>query len=267
LSTDRVSLATAAGTLDTMEPGTPNREELEGEVDEATAHVRGELIADLVDAGVPEHEAEAALRHRGPPAEEALMLTNGTTIDRAAESIDGPPSTGRIELRLETTLDSALEDDAARPPEPATTAAQRAVKDRYSDRLEDTLADGIESGTDHARARLLNERLGAVPAGLPILPVPGYWFATANVWYVSVSGQYERFAVRTNRSDGTAPTTYLRDGGVSWATHDGDRIKLGEAAPISVETETAVVVVVPPGPRGVGDTDGEPINRSPGWDS
>lgn len=267
LSTDRVSLTTAAGTLDAMEPDTPNRNELEGEVEDATAHVRGELIADLVDAGVPEHEAEAALQQRVPPADEALMLTNGTTIEHAARSIDGPPSTERLELRLETTLDSTLEDDAARPPEPATTAAQRAVKDRYSGQLEDTLADGIESGIDRERARVLNERLGAVPAGLPILPVPGYWFATVNVWYVSVSGEYERFAVRTDRSDGTAPTTYLRDGSVSRTTHDGDGVRLGTAAPITVETSTAVVVVVPPGPRGVGDTDGEPINQSPGWGS
>jgi len=34
---------------------------------------------------------------------------------------------------------------------------------------------------------------------------------------------------------------------------------------VSVQTRTAVVVVVPPGPRGVGDTDGEPITTSPGW--
>ena len=265
LSTGRVSLSTAAGTLDAMEPGMENRDELETEVVDATDHVRGELVADLVDAGVAEHEAEAALSVDASTAEEARMLANGTTIERAARSIDGPPSEDRIELRLETTLDSTLEEDAARPPEPTTTAAQRAAKREYRDRLETTLADGIESASERKRVEVLGKRLGAVPAGLPIAPVPGYWFVTANVWYVTLSGQYERFAVRTNRGDGTATTTYLRDGGTARVVHDGDPKRLGVADRVSVGTRTAVVVVVPPGPRGVGDTDGEPIKASPGW--
>mgnify|MGYP005846813567 FL=1 len=265
LNTERVSLSTAARTLDAMEPGMSNRAELETEVEDATEHVRGELVADLVDAGVPAHEAEAALRRDVSPAAEALMLTNGTTVDHAARAIDGPPSRERAELRLETTLDSALEDDTARPTEPTTTAAQEAATDAYSGELEDMLADGLEAGADRARAEVLGERLGAVPAGLPILPVPGYWFATANVWHVHVSGQYERFAVRSNRSDGAASTTYLRDDSVAWVDNGDDDLRLGTASSVSFETETAVVVVVPPGPRGVGDTDGEPIKRSPGW--
>lgn len=267
LSTGRVSLSTAARTLDAMRPGMSKYDELETEVEDATDHVRGELVADLVDSGVPEHEAEAALRVHAPSAEEALMLTNGTTIGRAAASIDGPPTRERIELRLETTLDSTLEDDAARPPEPTTTAAQRGAENEYGRELEEVLAGGIESGAERARIRLLGDRLGAVPAGLPILPVPGYWFATANVWYISLSGQYERFAVRTNRGDGAATTAYLRDGRTAWVTHDGDTERLGTAERVTVRTRTAVVVVVPPGPRGVGDTDGRPIKRSPGWGS
>ena len=265
LSTGRVSLSTAAGTLGAMEPGMEGRDELETEVADAADHVRGALIADLVDAGVAEHEAESALRVDAPTAEEARMLTDGTTIERAARSIEGPPSEDRIELRLETTLDSTLEEDAARPPEPTTTAAGRTAKAEYRDRLEDSLADGIESASERKRVEVLGKRLGSIPAGLPIAPVPGYWFATANVWHVSLSGQYERFAVRTNRGDGTATTTYLRDGATARVAHDGDPKRLGVAARVSVRTETAVVVVVPPGPRGVGDTDGEPIKTSPGW--
>lgn len=265
LSTGRVSLSTAAETLEAMEPGMENHDELETEVADATDHVRGELVADLVEAGVAEHEAASALDVDASTAEEARMLTDGTTIERAGRLIDGPPSEDRIELRLRTTLDSTLEEDAARPPEPTTTAAQRAAKREYRDRLETALADGIESASESKRVDLLGKRLGAIPAGLPIAPVPGYWFATANVWYVNLSGQYERFAVRTNRGDGTATTTYLRDGGTARVVHDGDPKRLGTAAQVSVQTRTAVVVVVPPGPRGVGDTDGEPIKTSPGW--
>jgi hypothetical protein len=90
-----------------------------------------------------------------------------------------------------------------------------AAREKYGTELEELLADGIETGSERARKRALGKRLGALPAGLPLAPVPGYWYATANVWYVNVSGQYERFAVRTNRGDGTAATTYLRDGAPS----------------------------------------------------
>ncbi|MFQ3284114.1 MAG: hypothetical protein ACI944_000824 [Natronomonas sp.] len=265
LNTGRVSLSTAAETLHSMEPGMENRGELEAEVADATDHVRGALVADLVDAGIAEHEAESALSVDASTAEEARMLTDGTTIGRAARSIDGPPNRDRIELRLETTLDSTLAEDAARPPEPMTTAARRTAEAEYRGRLEGILADGIESASEAKRVEVLGEQLGSIPAGLPIAPVPGYWFATANVWYVTLSGQYERFAVRTNRGDGTATTTYLRDGGTVRVVHDGDPKRLGTAAQVSVQTRTAVVVVVPPGPQGVGDTDGEPIKTSPGW--
>ncbi|MCQ4331951.1 hypothetical protein KM295_00325 [Natronomonas sp. F2-12] len=59
--------------------------------------------------------------------------------------------------------------------------------------------------------------------------------------------------------------TYLRDGRAANLTHRGERVHLGTAERISVRTKTAVIVVVPPGPRGVGNTDGKMDRRSPGW--
>ena len=267
LSTREVSLSTAARTLAAIEPDEPTYDGLESDVDDSTAHVRGELVAELVDADVPEHDAEAALRTDASTADEALMLTNGTTIERAAASIDGPPSSERLELRMETRLDDELSESAARPSEPETTDAQEAIADRYGDKLEDRLADGLETARERKQAERLGGKLGALPAGLPLAPVPGFWYATANVWYTNVTGEYERFAVRTNRGDGTAATTYLRDNRTVRVTHDGETKRLGTAEPVSFQTRTAVVVVVPPGPRGVGDTDGEPVKESPGWPS
>ena len=265
LSAQRVSLSTAARTLAAIDPNAPEYDDLKADVDSSTAHVRGELVAELIDAGASEHDAEAALRTDLSTAEEALALTNGTTIERAAASVEGPPSSERLELRMETRLDDELSEPAARPSEPTTTDAQEAAADEFGDELEDTLADGLETAGERARAERLGDRLGALPAGLPLAPVPGYWYATANVWYTNVGGEYEHFAVRTNRSDGTAKTTYLRDGRTVSVTHDGEPRRLGTAEAVSFETRTAVVVVVPPGPRGVGDTDGEPIKTSPGW--
>ena len=266
LSTERVSLSTAARTLKSAHEPSDEYDRLEREVKTAATHVREELLNELIDAGVSEHEAEMAFRTDASTADEALALTNGTTIERVAASTDGPVSSDRLELRLRTRLDDAMESTTARPRETTTTAAQEQARERYSDELEGMLADGIEAGNERARARVLGERLGALPAGLPLAPIPGYWYATANVWVVEVNGQYERFAVRTNRGDGTGATTYLRDGRVSSITHGDDRIELGSAERVSISSKTAVVVVVPPGPRGVGDTDGSPIKQSDGWE-
>jgi hypothetical protein len=264
LGTEHVPLSTAARTLAAVDEG-PKRDRLEGEVEAATAHVRGELIAEMVDAGVAEHEARAALAHDGSSATEALRLTDGTTIERASTEVSGTVSADRLELRLRTRLETVLEEESARPRKATTTAVQERTRTEYSDELENVLADGIETGGERARKRALGERLGALPAGLPIAPVPGYWYATVNVWYVDVGGTYERFAVRTNRESDSGSVTYLRDGRAANLTHRGERVHLGTAERISVRTKTAVIVVVPPGPRGVGNTDGKMDRRSPGW--
>jgi len=264
LGTRHVPLSTAARTLAATDAG-QKRDRLESDVEAATAYVRGELLAAMVAAGVPEHEARTALIPDASTAEEALMLTNGTTIERVAAVDSGAVSAKRLEIRLRTRLETVLKDESARPREAPTTAVQERAQNEYSDELETVLADGVETGSERARKRALSERLGALPAGLPIAPVPGYWYATVNVWYVDVGGTYERFAVRSNREDGSGPVTYLRDGRAAQLTHRGERLRLGTAERISVRTETAIVVVVPPGPRGVGNTDGTMDERSPGW--
>jgi len=61
--------------------------------------------------------------------------------------------------------------------------------------------------------------------------------------------------------------TYVRDGSpvrIDW-NDDGDREHAGRADELSLSVRTAVVVVVPPGGQGVGDTDGNADERSEGW--
>ena len=264
LGTRHVPLSTAARTLASADEG-PERNQLERDVEAATDHVRGELVAEMVDAGVAENEARDALTPDASTADEALMLTNGTTIEDARTVEAGAVSSERLELRLRTTLDTVLKDKSARPREAPTTAVQERARNEYSNELEAILADGVETGGKRARKRALGERLGSLPAGLPIAPVPGYWYATVNIWYVDVGGTYERFAVRTNRESEFGSVTYLRDGRVSQVTHRDEQHRLGYAERVSVRTKTAVVVIVPPGPRGVGNTDGTIDERSPGW--
>lgn len=266
LGADRVALSTAAGTLASMEEASlSERQPLQREVESATAYVRGELLAAMVDAGIAEHDAREALETDRETADEALELANGTAVDEALRSVDTDTDEAYLRVRLETTLEDALQDRQARPRLTTTNEAADAARERYRDELEDTAEEGLEAGGERARKRALGERMGSIPAGLPVAPVPGYWYATVNVWYVDTGGTYERFAVRSDRGDPTGTTTYLRDGRTARLDHAGENRRLGENERVSFRTRTAVVVAVPPGPRGVGDTDGVVDERSPGW--
>ncbi|MCU4752276.1 hypothetical protein OB919_09800 [Halobacteria archaeon AArc-curdl1] len=97
-----------------------------------------------------------------------------------------------------------------------------------------------------------------VPAGIPLLPLPGYWIATGNVWDVNVLAAYTRFEVSTNSGSPTTftETTYVREQTNITKQINGDEIELGHNTKIGFETRTVVVIIVPPGGQGVGDRTG-----------
>ncbi|MFB6160817.1 MAG: hypothetical protein ABEJ61_06530 [Haloferacaceae archaeon] len=154
----------------------------------------------------------------------------------AARGANGTPDRGRGADTGAPDPDDSSTSDADRPDSDAT--------------------DGRDSP---GRSRLL--------AGLPVTPSPGHWYLTVNVWTVRVRGAFARFAVRTRRGAPGASLRYARDG--SWATldvdGDGARERIGRDQRLSFETNTSVVVAVPPYGPGVGDTGGDADERSAGW--
>jgi hypothetical protein len=262
---DTVALSTAAEVLAGMDGTEDGYEALRREVRAANRHVRGELLAAMTAEGVPEQEARGLVETDATPAAAARALTNGSTVERAAGAADGEADRDALRVRLEVARESALTDDAARPSLSATNEAEETVKKRYRKELQLMAEERLASASESARKRALGKKMGSLPAGMPLAPVPGYWYATANVWYVDVGGTYERFVVRANRTDATAPTAYVREGRATRLEHGDESVRLGRDEKVSFRTETAVVVVVPSGPNGVGDTDGIPDERSPGW--
>ncbi|WP_254809159.1 DUF7286 family protein [Natronosalvus amylolyticus] len=106
-----------------------------------------------------------------------------------------------------------------------------------------------------------------IPAGIPLLPMPGYWIATGNVWDVRINSQYTRFEVTANVESPTSTTgtTFVREEKNITIELDGDVHTLGSNEPIAFNSRTVVVIVVPPGGRGVGDRTGERVRCSEGW--
>lgn len=130
----------------------------------------------------------------------------------------------------------------------------------------------VETELENATKRTTTRLTGGsrIPAGLPVAPAPGYWYATVNGWSVTVRGEYQRFAVSSyaGAPDGAGGlVTYVRDGGVATldVDGDGDAERLGTSERVAFETGTVVVVAVPPGPTGVGDVNGDRNETSPGW--
>ncbi len=261
-------LGTAAATLRAARlSGEPDAPKLRAAVSGSVSESRDRYRRHLRAVGVADsRERRAAIVRTGLarwdtlPAR-AAAIANGSAGDRiaaVAAHAEGLSARQRDRVRL------ALGTVGA-PGVPQAVVNGTNTRLRTAARV--ALAEAVKRGAgrlaNRTRRRVAGP-LSAVPAGLPVAPVPGLWYATTNLWVVQSTGEYARFTVRTDRG-----VAYTRDGSPHRFDWDGDgtRELLGYATRVSFSVETAVVVVVPPGPRGVGDTDGNADERSSGWNS
>ncbi|WP_121822214.1 DUF7286 family protein [Halostella salina] len=288
--TTRVDLQTAAKTLRAANSAlaavddeglADGRDNLRGAVRSGVREATDETAAELADAteltpGESRAVVTAGLARWDSPAARALALANGSAAapiaDAAMRRADTPGAAAwrdRVRTRLRVATTEAMADSSIRLPEgPVRTVADelRAVA---RTRLEGRVEDGLRNAGDRVSKRLAGTRT-AVPAGVPVTPVPGYWYATANAWEIDIGGQYARFTVRAGRESPATPggsIAYSRDGSpVSLdVDDDGERERLGRSTRVSFEASTTVLIVVPPGKSGVGDVDGQRTEESPGW--
>ncbi|WP_436901833.1 DUF7286 family protein [Halovenus halobia] len=104
-----------------------------------------------------------------------------------------------------------------------------------------------------------------VPAGMPVLPVPGQWYATVNVWTIDVHGEYARFEVSANMGtpETATATTYVREDRDVELQIAGESRDVGSVDEVDFEEKSVLIVAVPPGGIGVGDRDGKGPECSP----
>ncbi|WP_245180538.1 DUF7286 family protein [Haloarcula amylovorans] len=291
-STDRTRLSTAATALAAANATAVNvtteaaeneslnehRATLNDRVRDANDHVAVELRATVrketgADRRASRRIVTAGLSRWNATHARGLALANG----RAAESIAAVAAERRtlsaverdwLRVRLSGTINDALKRPLARPREPVvnrTTSATRTV-------AREALHATVANATEHRAKQLAKKRFGkkVLPAGAPLAPPLTPWYATMNLWWVTVEGEYARFAVTANHGTPTTPaatTTYVRDDATVRldVDDDGEREVLGRNERLSFRAETGVVVVVGPKPRGVGDKDGQAVETSAGW--
>lgn len=282
---DTVALRTAASALratETLASPSPNRtlrrrhRRLRRAVARSLAVARTRLRIELRRAGVGAGPAQrramvrAAFGRWNSPGERAIALVVGNASDAVvaeAAARDGsldPTDRELLAARLRAAVGDLLRSDAVRTDRDLVTDATRTSRRVARVALE----AGVEEGLDRTAGRRLRRRVGAIPAGMPVAPVPGYWYATVNYWTVETRGRYERFVVRVRQGGPDGPLRYVRDGRTAAFDADGDGApeRVGRAARVDFAVETAVVVVVPAGPRGIGDVDGDRDELSPGWE-
>ena len=165
----------------------------------------------------------------------------------------------RVETALRVDLREVATSKSVQVPKPAVDDTMSSLKQG----AQSVASGAAANATERAVTRATKGTVTTIPAGLPILPTFNPWVATVNLWIVDIRGAYGRFAVGT----ASGSMQYVRDGSAVSLDIDGDGTAetLGRNERIDFTVRTATVVVVPSGPFGVGDVDGNMDERSVGW--
>ena len=152
-------------------------------------------------------------------------------------------------------LDTAIQGALGNATEDLVESRVEDVSEQIGTRVGEKWAGNTER-TQHRAAR--------IPAGLPLLPVPGKWVATVNAWDVEVAGEYARFEATANMGTPADATelTYVRENTTVAREIAGSHRELGSVEEIAFDARTVLLVVTPPG-VGVGDRDDENPECSP----
>lgn len=277
------TLAGANHALDTEANGTlaRQRDDLREAVRDSVGDARvayGGVLAES-PVSLSSRERQTATRRalaRWPTVSgRAIAVANGSAARAvAAEAAAVADADGRERDRLGARLRANADSVAAEGRVRVDSGLVRTTSQTAHAVVESAAVEAVDA-TSGALAEAAARRagvpdMGALPAGLPLAPVPGSWYATANAWSVDVRGSWETFTVR---AEGGSPvgggngTAYVRtDESVAFDVNgDGRPDRVGANERVAFSVNATVGVVVPPGPRGVGDTAGGATERSPGW--
>jgi hypothetical protein len=218
---------------------------------------------------------QAALERWEGPVATTDALSNGSAVaairTKATERWELSYRTSdRLGLVLEQRLENLRTAKTVRTPEETVAEHAKTVQRLAVSRLTGAIENETKERLKQEIERRIGRSLSRLPAGLPLAPLPPYWYLTVNYWEIQAAGEYARFAVSVPRGSADHPGgrfSYVRDGSAVELDVDGDGSveTLGRATRLDFDVQTSVAIAVPPRPRGVGDVDGQMNEASPGW--
>jgi len=286
-NSNRVMLGTAAETLraanetnlttanETLEE---NRGELQDAVADANTHVETALTDRVetqtaANTTVAEDIVTTALRRWSTTAGRGRAIANTSAADAVASVAADRENLSAVaadwlRIQLGRTTIRELGAGGSRPETSVVNRTANTVQEVARSEIQSAIENEATGQVEDVAQRRLGQRV--LPAGLPLAPPLTAWYATMNVWWVTIEGEYARFSVSAEHGTtavGSTQTTYAREDETVTLDVDGDEAneRLGENERVSFDIDTGVVVVVPPQPRGVGDKDGTAVETSAGW--
>lgn len=278
LGPGRVRLGTAAQTLKTARTvGGTDTDALRGSVERVNRYLAayaGNVLRYSTQSDGRDVVA-AALGRWETPAERGQAWADGTAAeaihDEATARLDlSEVRSDRLWLRLKVGTDLVLNSRHGQPRKSPTNRTAQTLKDAGREIAKEQGRELVRRESKRALQKITGKSLSRLPAGLPLAPPLAPWLTTVNYWQVQVRGEYTRFAVSVPRGTPDSPGArlqYVRDDGEVSLDVDGDGSAetLGRTQRVAFRTHTSVAIAVPPGPRGVGDVDGNADERSAGW--
>lgn len=284
-------LTTEAQTVTDGDNDTINEhtEDLRAEVDVAIEEFTDEFSRQLAVALYPTERppaevtqklttaTENALATYDGTAKRAIALGNndaatpiGTEVSEALTDEQFRPDYSSSETQWKTVISSLVRPTLVSVVSEQTVsienleqveALDESVRKKLSELTDDIVAERLETSVnDSLDLEPYDDWVGGVdspvrmPSGMPLLPVPGMWYATVNSWDVHTKGAYKRFELRANvGAPDQVARTYVREEGTVPIEIEGRTEPLGIVEPIAFSGRSVVIVVVPPGGVGIGD--------------
>ncbi|WP_049925313.1 DUF7286 family protein [Halopiger goleimassiliensis] len=183
------------------------------------------------------------------------------------------------QLRGSPVLDDAHYEVSGAPTYLSASAVDRNVSAAVRPANATVLDTDVPTDFQHDPLSIQTEQQFEWP-GFEVAPFPNSWYATLNVWNVTVNGEYARLEVSSTVGDpaDSDRLTYLaEERPVEVELPDGSTVQAGRNEAVDFETGSDVVVIVPGliMPKGgpvaaaadsVADGDDEPI-CSPTWEA
>ncbi|THE64382.1 hypothetical protein D8Y22_13300 [Salinadaptatus halalkaliphilus] len=158
-------------------------------------------------------------------------------VERDPEEIEGSPVLDDAHFEVSGSPTYMTHENVSEDEDPAVRPANATITD-------------FDAETEHVPLTIQSENRLPWP-GLPITAVPPtYWFLQSNTWTNTIRGEYARFEVSATVGDPADADrlTYVRERRpVEPELHDGTEVTLGVNEPITFESATEVVVVMPGG--------------------